>query len=810
MAESQFGAPKHGTAHDVGVFMKLAQRVESTLKDNIVFPEPKQLDPRTILVAPLNRDGAPPNVQHIHHGILKSFLQKGFDRSRPAVGICVQFTSEDGKNRLLEHNRRFSKGCSLLPPIEADKAMYGSLAASHLNLALRILQSGTPSPIGDLGSLTSAHDKSLNEVVANGHRWWVLPEETPAERQVDISVWRNADQNENHGTHEVEILQTISTTASEIARTSRKVLMGDLQAKAARRNPTKISPTILGTLAKYFVQFLNTGHQYLIQELVDFHSMNVNPRELCVSNAFFQGLVSEEVLEKAPFTRHYLLLAQYTTEKTRSGGTGAAISAFLEQTVIVQFVKKPDTVAEVEKKIREIRGEYLPILETTLSPKQARLELAVYVDLIIRCLFSKQWPSNLPKRSLAMGKFSSERVRDLGIVWAQLLDSRFPDMGFAAATGLQPSESAEGEESQEVPLGNLRDLKRNPSAASADGPTTSSATFQRGDLVTVARRMSWPVPRPNNAEFRRDITVGTEGVVEGFADSSSRQVLLKVSLDFPEGMLDVVHPAFPRNLKLTKDYNLQKAGASVKNPEADAARDEKSDKKIPDWLLGNSSPSAVKVEKNWVKVLADTNTLNKTWWLKSRIGVCVGALAETFPKFTEKDLVVVHRQNAKGVWHDELWTKRGFAAHELLLAPLTSQLKDTHLTAAANAAVGIPRHGRGSHPEQTSLALDGRTRTSIAHAGSIDASEHTGSLFWLVHRTLVASDANLNLESITWTQQIEIQAPFLKKRKFSVVDWVSADLPTIPVLVNKKAIKEHTRLVVFQAIQADKQEKGSK
>ena len=74
----------------------------------------------------------------------------------------------------------------------------------------------------------------------------------------------------------------------------------------------------------------------------------------------------------------------------------------------------------------------------------------------------------------------------------------------------------------------------------------------------------------------------------------------------------------------------------------------------------------------------------------------------------------------------------------------------------------------------------------------------------------MVSDANLNLESITWTQQIEIQAPFLKKRKLSVVDWGSADLPTIPVLVNKKAIKEHTRLVVFQAIQADKQEKGSK
>ena len=100
-----------------------------------------------ILVAPTNRDGAPPNVQHVHYGILKSFRTSGFDRTRAAIGICIKYTYEHGKALLLEHNERFSKGNKLLPAVN-DEAMYGSLANYHYNLALRCIQTCLHSPIG--------------------------------------------------------------------------------------------------------------------------------------------------------------------------------------------------------------------------------------------------------------------------------------------------------------------------------------------------------------------------------------------------------------------------------------------------------------------------------------------------------------------------------------------------------------------------------------------------------------------------------------------------------------------------------------
>ena len=58
----------------------------------------------------MNRDGAPPNVQHIRYKIPKGFAENGFDRTRPAVSICAKYSADKGKRSLVEHNKRFTKG----------------------------------------------------------------------------------------------------------------------------------------------------------------------------------------------------------------------------------------------------------------------------------------------------------------------------------------------------------------------------------------------------------------------------------------------------------------------------------------------------------------------------------------------------------------------------------------------------------------------------------------------------------------------------------------------------------------------------
>ena len=84
---------------DQGAFKKLAHRVETTMASKCLFPDPRQVPPQYILVSYNNRLGAPPNVPHVHHGILKGFKEKGYDRNRPAIGILVKVTSEAGKKK---------------------------------------------------------------------------------------------------------------------------------------------------------------------------------------------------------------------------------------------------------------------------------------------------------------------------------------------------------------------------------------------------------------------------------------------------------------------------------------------------------------------------------------------------------------------------------------------------------------------------------------------------------------------------------------------------------------------------------------
>jgi hypothetical protein len=276
-------------------------------------------------------------------------------------------------------------------------------------------------------------------------------------------------------------------------------------------------------------------------------------------------------------------------------------------------------------------------------------------------------------------------------------------------------------------------------------------------------------------------------------------VLLKVVMDLPDGPhQEITKEAYPRHLQLLSEHKSEKASSSgiqdpEEAPEGSAARNAGT----PQWLVGSSDPSCVKKEPLWRTLLCDSDACARMWHLRSRIGVGMEALSEVLPNYCEKDLVLAHRKSDKGVWRDELWTNREFQPFELLLAPHSSQLKDTHLMTNCHAVVGIPKHGRGKHPEDLNLALDGRSRTSIAKKGSIDDHEHIGSLYWLVHRTSNPSDANMVFENIAWEQKISMTLPGNKKRKVST-DWGSSELPTIPLLVNKKIIAKHCQLLMFE------------
>ncbi len=99
------------------------------------------------------------NVQHIHFKITECFVDKGF----------VRQPSELGKKSLIDHNRRFTQGSAFLPPVN-EEAIYGSLARSHLNIALRCIRSGLlGSPAGILKFPPPVNEEAIYGSLARSH-----------------------------------------------------------------------------------------------------------------------------------------------------------------------------------------------------------------------------------------------------------------------------------------------------------------------------------------------------------------------------------------------------------------------------------------------------------------------------------------------------------------------------------------------------------------------------------------------------------------------------------------------------------------
>ena len=79
----------------------------------------------------------------------------------------------------------------------------------------------------------------------------------------------------------------------------------------------------------------------------------------------------------------------------------------------------------------------------------------------------------------------------------------------------------------------------------------------------------------------------------------------------------------------------------------------------------------------------------------------------------------------------------------------------------------------------------------------MDKEEHHGSLFWVITRTSEMKEVRLELDNITWSQNIKMNLHAPKKRKTEVIEREPSEPPSFPILLIKKAIVKHTKLCVY-------------
>ena len=211
-----------------------------------------------------------------------------------------------------------------------------------------------------------------------------------------------------------------------------------------------------------------------------------------------------------------------------------------------------------------------------------------------------------------------------GVFWAKWIDEKYPNSQFAIAAGLLATEESVAlEDSQEIDLKSVSLFKKLPS----DETPNSASKLKRGDFVTVIRRMTWNVPIKGNKDFKNAVEKGTQGTIEGWADLDRGKVILKLSLKLLGVTEDIVQDVYPRNLQLTSEYLLMKAAPPAEVvPSSSSGSTSSSGSSTFHWLLQKSDPSCVKLQEKLHKHFADNDMLNRSFWLKSRVGVALESL----------------------------------------------------------------------------------------------------------------------------------------------------------------------------------------
>ena len=109
----------------------------------------------------------------------------------------------------------------------------------------------------------------------------------------------------------------------------------------------------------------------------------------------------------------------------------------------------------------------------------ARIQVAHFMDAVLRCILSKPWCTSRPIK-LLVGKYTEDKRQQLGYLWANRVsleclgvESLAKDLGFAEPAG---SSKADETGDQELDFQGLAKLKRTSSE-----PEAPASNFKRGD-----------------------------------------------------------------------------------------------------------------------------------------------------------------------------------------------------------------------------------------------------------------------------------------------------------------------------------------
>jgi hypothetical protein len=426
--------------------VKANKRAKEILAQYLISQEPMRVHCDKILCSDANRGGTPPNIAYCHKALASNVKTEGYSPQRPKPGLLRRMTDRTRVDVIVKHNENFSINNESYPPVLGTQAAFECVGGNHLTMTIKLFVHRKKSMVSG-ETFESEGDDDLQLVMGEGHLYFILREETPVADLRFLSDWANADQNQNQGNSEMQLLVTVNSYVKEDLKVSAHVKVSSIISKVATNSLVKLRADIIGDATK-FVSNLGPNSNYL-SEIVAHHAASVNPTDLQCSMHWYAE-VDKQIPKACPITKVNLAIIQYSRvsvieqmrplpDQCRSVSIPDVVSLAKDQDGKLSFI---------EEFMKGNRLMFEKPLQEHLGYASMRVWLRNLEENIVRCATAKPLDEKSAAtftKAKALGKFSHVKCHALRSDWLRVvqgLSKGLENMAIASGIHLEEEPSA--------------------------------------------------------------------------------------------------------------------------------------------------------------------------------------------------------------------------------------------------------------------------------------------------------------------------------------------------------------------------------
>ena len=408
--------------HQAANYIKSAKRFKQIITDFKERDDAIPIPAWKVLPSPFNRLGAPLNMQYAHCELGPNIHNKGFDPSRPKPGLVVNRTDPEKIKRLKAHAANMRGAAhGLYPPIQIASAEchYECVGGNHITVVIQFYESEYTSPITNLTFKVPKDDPELKDKVKTGHAYIVLRDDVPDEDLAFVSEYLNSDQNENQCTSEMSTLSQVNDEYQKELKNTPHPKVSKIVQMVSSSSLVKLRPDSIGDMAHYASNQSGTGY---VQELVEWHSRIVNPKELSVS-ARWMGDTAKTLGKLYPIMMMGFTFIQYRGDlKFVQTRPLPDLSRTIGLPQLNVLMKDPTNLDVSETYCRDNRKALDAEFQDRLGKSRARSMFHVFEEAASRLLLSQSL--NVEFDHNVSGKFSKEKLIALRSAWITHIEEK--------------------------------------------------------------------------------------------------------------------------------------------------------------------------------------------------------------------------------------------------------------------------------------------------------------------------------------------------------------------------------------------------